>query len=314
MLKKRIHFFSTVSGFTLVELLVVIAIIGILVALLLPAIQAARAAARRAQCLNKFKQVGIGIQNYESAVGEYPIGWKHAEFECGLDFFYEGWGWGAFILPYIEQQAIYDNIIITPDGGFPRFKDRQNSGNDKIAAIIDLYLCPDDSQRNRVEITNLIFNNNNEDVARSNMAGIADPEDFSCATRLGTTDRYPDPEARGILRGWKATKIAEVTDGLSNTILVGEVTGQEEEGIYAFWWATASITDTRHGINGAGSVPGGGPGAWRGRHSGLSSYHTGGCHVAIADGSSRFILEDTDQIVLERMVMRADGEIIDEGL
>jgi prepilin-type N-terminal cleavage/methylation domain-containing protein/prepilin-type processing-associated H-X9-DG protein len=95
------------AGFTLVELLVVIAIIGILIALLLPAVQAAREAARRAQCTNNLKQLALAVLNYETAVGVWPPGCIHdQELE-------ESWGWGAFILPYIEQQSLYDELGVT---------------------------------------------------------------------------------------------------------------------------------------------------------------------------------------------------------
>ncbi len=95
---------ATLCGFTLVELLVVIAIIGILVALLLPAIQAAREAARRAQCQNHLKQLALACINYESAKKHMPPGF------VSQPHITEAWGWGVFILPYIEEQAIYDQL------------------------------------------------------------------------------------------------------------------------------------------------------------------------------------------------------------
>src|SRR3954449_10816988 len=91
-------------GFTLVELLVVIAIIGILVALLLPAIQAAREAARRAQCQSNMKNVALAVLNYESNSKKYPVGFVSQPAEV------ESWAWGVFILPYLEEQGIYDRL------------------------------------------------------------------------------------------------------------------------------------------------------------------------------------------------------------
>src|SRR6478752_9668219 len=94
-----------VRGFTLIELLVVIAIIGILVALLLPAIQAAREAARRAQCQNHLKNIGLALQNYHSATNHFPKGFV----STGAGAI-EAWAWSTYLLPYIEEQAIYDQL------------------------------------------------------------------------------------------------------------------------------------------------------------------------------------------------------------
>ena len=96
------------DGFTLVELLVVIAIIGILVALLLPAIQAAREAARRAQCQSNMKNVALAVLNYESATQKYPVGFVPQPPSV------ESWGWAVFVLPYLEQQSIYDRLRPSP--------------------------------------------------------------------------------------------------------------------------------------------------------------------------------------------------------
>jgi prepilin-type N-terminal cleavage/methylation domain-containing protein len=96
------------TAFTLVELLVVIAVIGVLVALLLPAVQAAREAARRSSCQNNLKQLGIGLHNYHDALQTFPSGW--IEHPTGN---YEAWAWGSLLLPYLEQSALSDKLGVT---------------------------------------------------------------------------------------------------------------------------------------------------------------------------------------------------------
>ena len=133
------------AGFTLIELLVVIAIIAVLIALLLPAVQAAREAARRAGCVNNLKQIGLGLLNYEQAIGSFPPGYISAVAPTVLDAcntdaengqsvdLGTGWAWGSMILPYMEQQPVYnsinfnlsvayhqnDTVSLTPLGGAP---------------------------------------------------------------------------------------------------------------------------------------------------------------------------------------------------
>src|SRR5690349_15267926 len=100
-------------GFTLVELLVVIAIIGVLVALLLPAVQAAREAARRMKCQNNLKQFGLALHNYHDTFGRMPAAYYRAwPTSVGSTFGTPGWGWGAMILPRLEQQALYDTMSV----------------------------------------------------------------------------------------------------------------------------------------------------------------------------------------------------------
>ncbi|MBN2292476.1 MAG: DUF1559 domain-containing protein [Pirellulales bacterium] len=300
------------NGFTLVELLVVIAIIGILIAMLLPAVQAAREAARRMQCCNNFKQAAVALHNYESSNKSFPVGWRHAEYECGLNFFFEGFGWGAYLLPYAEQNDIYDNLL--HNGTWPaRYKDPTNGHLNAGGATIDTFLCPSDPQTEpRVEVTNLFDNGDpaaggKDDHGRSNMAGAASSIDYTCSTRLGITSRRPDPQADGVLRGWAPVKIRDISDGTSNTVLIGEVTGAGPGTWSGFKWTSGAVVDASGGINGLGTIPGGG--TWAGNDSGFSSYHSGGCHFAMADGSSRFVSEDIEQATLERIVARNDGEM-----
>ena len=122
------------TGFTLVELLVVIAIIGVLVALLLPAVQAAREAARRSQCSNNLKQVGLSILNYESAIGHFPVGSTTERPSIGGPYIST---WSVDILPYMEQLGIYE--LWDPDEAFVHANNQQLR-----ETFVDTYLCPSD--------------------------------------------------------------------------------------------------------------------------------------------------------------------------
>ena len=126
---------SKPRGFTLVELLVVIAIIGILVALLLPAIQAAREAARRNQCLNNLRQIGLGVLNFEQANGRLPAGSTTETPKLDGPYYST---WTVDILPQLEQQAVYD--LWHPEAGFSRSINRALR-----ETFLQVYLCPSDT-------------------------------------------------------------------------------------------------------------------------------------------------------------------------
>ncbi|MGI9427477.1 MAG: DUF1559 domain-containing protein, partial [Bythopirellula sp.] len=176
-------------AFTLVELLVVIAIIGVLVALLLPAVQAAREAARRSTCKNQFKQVGLALQNYHSARGAFPPGTEFhvsgnrndCRFAPKNPSTYRGFGWGTFILPYLEQQAIYDAFDFT-DPNAPIYSDDSWAA---VANLVPVYICP--SGINETQWVDCCsgrdhFGEPSSDWRLSNMAGLGDSVDAYCAS------------------------------------------------------------------------------------------------------------------------------------
>ena len=305
-----------------------IAIIGILVALLLPAVQSAREAARRLQCSNNFKQVGLALHNYHTAHGNLPMGmWFHSDTApCDgtpSGFFY-GWGWQVHILPQIEQQNLYDSIDFE-SGGSANVGGREAMGN-----IVDAYVCPSDPNGKRW--TECCSNyslgpNPTDDVRVSNMAGIADSRDYYCDSfRSGRTD------ANGVLFNLSAIRIDDIRDGTSNTLMVGEVTGgmgshpTQGTAYIGYAWQNWAVQDVARGINGPGSIPGGRDdsidpidGDGGNRHDelydevGFSSFHPGGAMFAFGDGSVHFLSESIDQVTLESLATRAAGEVISAG-
>ncbi|WP_425398752.1 DUF1559 domain-containing protein [Aeoliella sp.] len=306
-------------GFTLVELLVVIAIIGILVGLLLPAVQSAREAARRTQCQNNFHQIGVALHNYHSTNGEFPEG----QINRLTPSYYHAPGWGAKLLPFIEQASGFDGFQDGPAGNIIDPGMREVGG-----ILIEAYLCPSDaSESTWVEVSSG-FNvgpGPNDDYRRSNMAGVAGAFLW---IEEGSISKCRD-NARGMMINTRALRVKDCTDGTSNTVITGEVTGGRGrhpsfgEAWIGHTWIGWNLQDVSRGINPFGSLPGGRDdgidpfdGDGGNRHQeyytevGFSSYHPGGCHFLYSDGSTRFLNEDTNQNVLHAYATRADGEII----
>ncbi|MCA9101954.1 MAG: DUF1559 domain-containing protein, partial [Planctomycetales bacterium] len=207
-------------GFTLVELLVVIAIIGILIALLIPAVQSAREAARRSQCANNVKQIGLGLQNYASALGTFPPGTiMNPAGDPNLPANtrgYIGWGWGALVLPFIEQGAVHDAFDFASPQGIVAFP-----GNAAGGTLISGYLCPSavGSGARWVECCSGFQNGPTpvDDFRETNYAGVADSVNAFYVATQGVSN------GDGMLFNHAAIQFRRVSDGTSNTLLVGEV-------------------------------------------------------------------------------------------
>ncbi len=196
-------------GFTLIELLVVIAIIAVLIALLLPAVQAAREAARRAQCVNNLKQMGLGIFNYESAIGCLP--WGEPIRVGGSNTAPAG---HVMMLPYLEQAPLY-NACNFSNGG-PGFWNYLDGANGTVqTTVLNVFICPSDV--NRLSFSPAFGANNYASNAGSDANSFAtnSANGFSKGTTGPTSGPFP---SRGVI-----VKLSNITDGTSNTVAFSEI-------------------------------------------------------------------------------------------
>jgi prepilin-type N-terminal cleavage/methylation domain-containing protein/prepilin-type processing-associated H-X9-DG protein len=280
------------AGFTLVELLVVITIIGILIALLLPAVQAAREAARRMQCGNNFRQVGVALHGYHAAKGCFPPG--------AMDMHRTGdwklWSWSTYLLPYIEQQAVYDMIDFSASHYY------SSDRNQRAAAIhIATYACPSDPQ---IGTGVKVGDSYPLKAALTNMAGVVD-----------SMHAYADPEldwpyfprafptVDGVFGNILSCTVGDIKDGSSCTLAVGEVTGAGPGTFAGFMWVANNLLSTKNCINGSFTVIGGTFPA-NTYESGFSSYHPGGANFTMGDGSVAFLSQNVAQPILVALTTR----------
>lgn len=226
---------STRRGFTLVELLVVIAIIGVLVALLLPAVQAAREAARRLSCKNNLKNVALSCLNYESSRGTLPPGSVNTNIVSG-----SGLGWMVHILPYVEQasvsQAVLDKYADSPDA--------YGAGmNELNALLLPMYLCPSDPELK--EQAEKYGNRDRKGMSYAGVMGSYFSRTGRCpATKNGddycvaasTSNLFGPNNFDGLLIMDKPIALQKVTDGLSNTAMIGERTYQIRTWTLGAYW------------------------------------------------------------------------------
>ena len=291
------------KGFTLVELLVVIAIIGILIAMLLPAVQAAREAARRMQCANHFKQVGIAMHNYHAAHQCFPPGMYAIPMgSASPSHFY--FGWAVYILPFIEEPSLYEKIDFASKWSY--FDNENGCKNREVSNTkIPGFLCPSDPQGGEgIWVSPSLSPTPCSQCGMTNMCGVSDSVDWSLAG--GASKNFPDNN--GIMGANGCCSVRDVSDGTSTTLMIGEITGDQPGTFVGQFWAAWNICDTNEGINGPYTIPGG----YTDKIyvSGFSSFHPGGCHFTMADGSVQFLLDDIPQTVLSDLTTRSGGEAV----
>jgi prepilin-type N-terminal cleavage/methylation domain-containing protein len=300
-------------GFTLVELLVVIAIIGTLVGLLLPAVQAAREAARRSHCTNNLRQIGLALTTYHDAKGALPAGSPDC---CTVP----GSLWTTSTFPFIEQQAAYDRLDLTEPFNDP------GRNKEAVKHIVQTFICPSGQRAGMPVFTDRFIHNPVEAAGTWYTASMGptspdqcifcpageNPSDnnyccqgFNWGTNAGAG--YPIGNSVGMFGRHRLPKVAfkKVTDGLSNTILCGE--SLPEECVFFSLYATNfTLTSTTIPLNTRISDSGRGERWWE--TSGFKSEHPGGAHLAMGDASAHFLNETIDYRLYNQLGTRAGGE------
>ncbi len=322
-------------AFTLVELLVVIAMIGLLVGLLLPAVQAAREAARRAQCQNNLKQIGLALASFEAARGCFPPGYisqpenpAMGPVDPGFNDAGPGWGWLALLLPQVEQNGLATSLNFNLTCWDPA-----NAAG--VQTAVPLFRCPSDSlgENPGGEQTVKVSNANNNALAvfaRSNYVSSVGSSTLWCSWPITITPN-------GVMYRNSTTRIAEVTDGLSHTVFVGERSSNLGDSV----WAGVVPTSVHWpyppyaGVGTGGlNTPYDGPGAFVGAHGGpcpyedpfvihppnsplghsdqMQSLHPRGVNILTGDGSVHFYADTHELSVWVALISRNGGEAFNE--
>lgn len=308
---------SLKRAFTLVELLVVIAIIGVLVALLLPAVQSAREAARRTQCSNNLKQLGLGVTQYADTFrGAFPVG----SYACCSGT------WQVALLPYVEQKALFDQYKgygqLNAGGEIDPTNLRYSSAVNVpvTSTVIKPYLCPSDfkvAPRGTITFHNYVGNHGNTTLGRKTPFGVqtnGQPNKYGRAPFISVSNSNSVPQVM---------KLSDITDGLSSTMAFSETVKGQFGDLRGFgWWQGGShfeaylapnsnqpdVTEQdQYCVNQRPNMPCAGPTTASPEGIGARSRHPGGVNVTMCDGAVKFI---TDNVNLDtwRFISTASGK------
>ena len=309
-------------GFTLIELLVVIAIIAVLIALLLPAVQQAREAARRSQCKNNIKQMGLALHNYHDTNTYFPYGEMF-----GVGTVTSSLGLPAtaamnqnglvMLLPFIDQAPLYNTLNFSAPFG------KYNSGSAPVVTVgptnlaaksvkIPVFLCPSDSGAQFIS----------DDVTYYGCGASGPSYKSSYHLSIGSIGAsthllkdyniaFPTRSSRAAFGGNSNSSIRDITDGTSNSVLVCETALECSSGRISPWACVQHAgtgVNLYNGINKflAGTM------TIATYNSNASSGHVGGCHALLADGAVRFLSQNTDINILRYLTLIADNQVIGE--
>jgi prepilin-type N-terminal cleavage/methylation domain-containing protein len=308
-------------GFTLVELLVVIAIIGVLVGLLLPAVQSAREAARRIQCTNQVKNLSLAMHNHHDAQGKFPYGFNWME---AL--------WSAPVLPYIEETALADTLI-WQESGMGNWNANGSPNEKACGTVVSVFRCPS------MAVPEHIDNNGIPGRVPTSYRACAGSniwsDDMSTLSRGGAlvpagAKSLEEVPLNGIFYGESETRMGEIIDGTSKTIMIGEsytdpTYVKDGQGM-DFWlfgspqtggWRKGGKGGTEYseGLGSTGprmnsrldpTIPG------TIMEMSFGSYHPAGAIFGFADGSVRFLVEDMDYVAYQGMGSCKGRELVSE--